>query len=531
MSYKDQRRANSIICIIIALVNLFFTSCETRQQNPTPDLVASFTYSPATPVAGQPVQITDTSTGGPTSWQWNFGEGSSSTGQNPSITYTSAGSYGVTLTISRGSSSNVASRAITIGQANVITAASPSLADVRAAVSVAHAGDTIIIPAGTATWTSYLSITKSLSIIGAGMDQTIINNGYSMPSGGGSAEINKSLISFFPTNPEDNPPFRLSGITFNFGTSSYGILLSNATLYDCTSIRLDHLRISARDFVFQRSGLTHGCMDNCIIKGSMDMIGLSSYWTHVPYNYGERSNFYIEDCDWSADNNTTEIFQAGNGPMRYAFRYNTITIPTGVQISPLFDQHGNQSSAYSCMGAEIYENHIDLSGNNWTTLFYDQRGGKSLVYNNTITWSSSGGVATRVREEHQDSNNPPATHAITGQPQHISDSYYWGNRNNGAVLNPSVGESLICSTCGKVVPTENQDFWVEKTAFDGTTGVGVGRLADKPTRCTKGVAYWATDTKTLYRCTSTDVWTEYYKPYPYPHPLRAWMSANSAFGN
>ena len=407
---------------------------------------------------------------------------------------------------------------------NTQKAASPSLADVRAAVSAAHVGDTIIIPAGTATWTSYLTITKSVSIIGAGMDQTIINNGYGMPSGGGSLEINKNLISFVPANPESNPSFRLSGMTFNFGTSSYGILLSNATLYDCTNIRLDHLRISASDFVFQRSGLAHGCMDNCIIKGKMDAAGLSSYWTSIPYNYGNESNFYIEDCDWSAYNNSTELFHAGNGPMRYAFRYNTITIPTGVQICPLLDQHGNQSSAYSCMGAEIYENHINLSGNNWGTLFYDQRGGKSLVYNNIITWTSGGGVVTRIREEHQDSDNPPARHVITGQPQHISDSYYWGNRKNGAILNPSLGESLTCSTCGEIVPTENKHFWIERPSFDGTTGVGIGRLADRPATCTKGVAYWATDTQTLYRCTSANVWTEYYKPYPYPHPLRYSLS-------
>ena len=37
--------------------------------------------------------------------------------------------------------------------------------------------------------------------------------------------------------------------------------------------------------------------------------------------------------------------------------------------------------------------------------------------------------------------------------------------------------------------------------------------------CTPLVAYWATDTSTLYQCSSPNIWTAYYTPYVYPHPL------------
>lgn len=60
---------------------------------------ASFT---ATPLAGQyplPVQFTDTSQGGPTSWAWDFGDGTTSTLTNPAHTYAAAGSYAVSLTV------------------------------------------------------------------------------------------------------------------------------------------------------------------------------------------------------------------------------------------------------------------------------------------------------------------------------------------------------------------------------------------------------------------------------------------------
>ncbi|MDR7664279.1 PKD domain-containing protein [Methanosarcina sp. Z-7115] len=52
------------------------------------------------------VQFTDTSTGTPTSWTWNFGDGTNSTVQNPIHKYSSAGSYTVVLTATNAAGSN-----------------------------------------------------------------------------------------------------------------------------------------------------------------------------------------------------------------------------------------------------------------------------------------------------------------------------------------------------------------------------------------------------------------------------------------
>ncbi|GAA4369507.1 hypothetical protein GCM10023185_43190 [Hymenobacter saemangeumensis] len=46
-----------------------------------------------------PVQFTDQSTGAPTSWLWDFGDGNTSTQQNPSHQYTATGTYTVSLTV------------------------------------------------------------------------------------------------------------------------------------------------------------------------------------------------------------------------------------------------------------------------------------------------------------------------------------------------------------------------------------------------------------------------------------------------
>ena len=43
--------------------------------------------------------FTDLSSGNPTSWLWDFGDGNTSTQQNPTHTYTNAGTYNISLSI------------------------------------------------------------------------------------------------------------------------------------------------------------------------------------------------------------------------------------------------------------------------------------------------------------------------------------------------------------------------------------------------------------------------------------------------
>jgi len=60
--------------------------------------VANFSGSPTSGTAPLTVNFTDLSTNSPTSWDWNFGDSGTSTAQNPSHDYTSAGDYTVSLT-------------------------------------------------------------------------------------------------------------------------------------------------------------------------------------------------------------------------------------------------------------------------------------------------------------------------------------------------------------------------------------------------------------------------------------------------
>ena len=68
-------------------------------SSPTPP-VANFKSSPV--CIGVSTNFTDLSSGPPTTWNWNFGDGNTSVVQNPTNTYSTAGTYSVTLIVSVG---------------------------------------------------------------------------------------------------------------------------------------------------------------------------------------------------------------------------------------------------------------------------------------------------------------------------------------------------------------------------------------------------------------------------------------------
>jgi PKD repeat protein len=132
------------------------------------DLAASFTFSPSAPKIGDTVQFTDTSTGGPVIWQWDFGDGATSAAQNPSHVYGSTGSRTITLTVSNGSGSNSASRAVTV------TDSSPSVDLADRWIDWSGAG----VPGGIAQYRDGGANARSLgvSVLNYGADPTGAKN-------------------------------------------------------------------------------------------------------------------------------------------------------------------------------------------------------------------------------------------------------------------------------------------------------------------------------------------------------------------
>lgn len=89
-------------------------------------IVAKFTGTPTSGLQSLAVQFSDQSTGNPYYWSWDFGDGFTSTEQNPNHTYTTSGTYTVSLNARKAYTSN------TIVKTNYITVLAPLQAEFSA---------------------------------------------------------------------------------------------------------------------------------------------------------------------------------------------------------------------------------------------------------------------------------------------------------------------------------------------------------------------------------------------------------------
>ena len=110
----------------------------TREITVYPPLTASFTATQDCTTKLK-VKFMSTYSGGPptgpTTWYWNFGDGTSSNVQNPIQTYATAGTYIVKLTVTRGSESITVSKTITPGTLKASFSASPTSGTIPLTVS------------------------------------------------------------------------------------------------------------------------------------------------------------------------------------------------------------------------------------------------------------------------------------------------------------------------------------------------------------------------------------------------------------
>ncbi|WP_141241777.1 PKD domain-containing protein, partial [Methanosarcina spelaei] len=83
------------------------------------------------------VTFTDKSTGTPTKWQWNFGDGSKSFVQNPTHKYSKSGVYTVSLTVKNAKGSN------TVTKTDYITVITKPIANFTSSVTSGKAPLTV----------------------------------------------------------------------------------------------------------------------------------------------------------------------------------------------------------------------------------------------------------------------------------------------------------------------------------------------------------------------------------------------------
>jgi hypothetical protein len=258
--------------------------------------------------------------------------------------------------------------------------ADPSAASVQTAINSASDGDTVIVPAGSATWTTTVACTKAIIITGAGIGQTVIT----------SSLTGAHILTFDGTKA-----FRLSGITFlDTGAGYAGGMVMATTgntwrIHDCafgnstSKLKLTGLIVEGT------VGLIDHCTFNLAGGGSTGMWvrggGPGSTASDAIWNqtvaWGTADFVFIEDCTF-----TTALPNVANGAMdlyggaNMCFRHNTVTNLT-------VGGHGYDSGGYrSPFKTEVYNNICNSTAH--LAEFLQSRGGASLWHDNTCTDSS-----------------------------------------------------------------------------------------------------------------------------------------------
>lgn len=436
--------------------------------------------------------------------------------------------------------------------AATINASSCSQSAVQSAINSASAGDTVTVPTGNCSWSNF-TLTKKITLQGAGIGATVITGDVAFGSSGS----------------------RVTGFTFTgnpaFTSNGYGFRLDHNKIQSSTW--QDVLKV--RDYAPIISQMPHGLVDhNQFINGRVNMEGTPYIFSDdngrnqnilwaLPFNFGGPNTVYIED-------NTFELTYAGNFNAidanyggSFVARYNTLY--DGLFIETHSSQEGGNRSGKSF---EVYGNIIDLRNNLSVTggYSYRMRGGTGFMfYNRHIgNWGNPGIPLDNVRsyasagfggglcngsspwDGNQNSSGWPCRDQIGRGPdnpqwtlspvktyaQPSVPAYFWANKNSG------IGEwpPFVISWSANHIQA-NRDYYAYISPFNGTSGMGCGILSTRPTTCTVGTAYWATNQScsdissmvganhteaisgTLYRCSATNTWTVHYQPYTYPHPL------------
>jgi hypothetical protein len=446
------------------------------------------------------------------------------------------------------------------------TAASASRSDVNDCISAASSGDTIRVPAGSATWSSPIELpsNKDLVLMGASVITcsgqpitcTSVNNTNITCGNSGICFAIDLAVAI-----------RITGFTI-LGASEGGIASDNNNNQNPSKyFRIDHNRIVSNsgwgpmEFTGSTNGVhPQGLVDNnsfvdISIHANGTNYGLDEgnyqhiLWTQQSILGTNGGIIYIEDNHFQNTSNNINNADSNYGG-RYVYRFNNTT--SGRQGAEF---HSVQGFNRAGQRFEIYKN-TGANPSGWSGVTF-LRGGTGVVFGNRLIGSSwgfgvimdnvrsegdpGGGVGRCNGSSNWDQNTSGQSGYACrdqigraydtelwapGRPykQVLQPAYFWDNtQSSGSFQYDNSGLSTWIK--------ENRDYYRTNSSFNGTTGVGEGPISNRPSSCTVGVAYWATDQGEwnsrnpgpdgqLYRCTATNSWSLFYVPYTYPHPLQ-----------
>jgi parallel beta-helix repeat protein len=396
--------------------------------------VANFTASPLSGTAPLLVQFNDTSTGEPTSWLWDFGDGDTTnyTLQHPLHTYVNAGSYTVSLNVTNAAGSNTTTKVgyITVsdggGGGNETLTCDCDLCvnetgwwydngmfhesdtPIQAAVNNANASDTICITDG--TYTENVDITT---------------DGITIQSANGSAvttvqALNENDHVFNVTADYVN----ISGFTVLNATGASGICLETSEY----SFIMNNT-ISANDVGISLQNSAHITIENNTISHN--------------YHSSPFSGIHLENSDYSTIANNT-IIDNDDGVYLLYSSFNIIRDNDassndycGIEL-----KWSDNNSIYNNTASDNdYGIYLSYSGNNALTnnTFVNNGLFVSNSYANSVTDNTVNGKPLAYREAVSDQGITDAGQVILVNCDNITVE-------NIEVVNASVGMELWGTT-------------------------------------------------------------------------------------
>jgi hypothetical protein len=396
------------------------------------------------------------------------------------------------------------------------TTANLTYATVSAAVSAAAAGDTVCLPAGTATWATTLTLTKAITLANV-TGCTLDGNG--RPTDGTCATVITGtahpVIAFDPASPAGNPLIRVTRLGLTCSGSIAGIqALDSSTTLALTNERIDHNVIKNCNEGTHVESASWWVVDHNLFKDNTSTWRFFGYgnesttWTNFPANAGDANKPYHEDNTIENASGFTFIAEGGQGG-KCVIRHNIITSTTISGGPEVFDMHGNQDvvpgTSRGTIECEIHDNTVTLAtGQNWRLL--NLRGGDAKIFNNTFSVLGANGGSLEMTE--YDIGTLCSHYGfLSAWPGYdpIQNAYFFNNLVDGSYQSPQLG----CAAAGDATMIQSGRDYFEPS---------YGLASARPGTCTDLTYYGATDTGVVSKCHPANTWATVYTPYTYPHP-------------
>lgn len=394
-----------------------------------------------------------------------------------------------------------------------------------AAYAAASAGDTIIFPSGTNTWTNTLTIDRPLTLIGS---NTTIVAGSTLDDG-----------FFCVAGMTSAVPVTISGFTLNM--VSFSPYRTGIKTY--TGVDLDCLIISSNVFYYGYEQLTlrgsRGVVHNNTFRESLKAISFNAgtsdqanrSWISMAAGTSNalfiESNLFIDTSNYPTNYGQEKIGTDNGGKLVVRYNefdfdnVNTNFTETETTIMTHGSAAGGVANGYWQIGTgarrgqsvvEVYNNNMHGRRIDFMFVF---RGSANLVYSNTLDTTAFNPRIYCYEEEQYETQWSPLRTNWPAEDQ-VHNTFIWANtlRLNGAT-NSDYFE--IASSSTNFIQL-NRDVFLHAPEVTGGSESFTGANGASSTYPTDGSTYPTYGTMTF---TPTGPNAYYgYTPYTYPHPLR-----------